>query len=544
MSLRNKILITLLAIMAFSLFSYYGIFRTVIIRSFIELDAEHATMDIERCNAALKREIRQLNTFTHDWSSWDDTCRFVSGADKDYITVNLPKQTFIDQKLNLLHIYDKEGRLIWGRYYDLAADKEIPLDLKADLGTELFSRIVSQHNPNTSTSGIISTRYGVMLISSNPILTSENEGPSRGAYVMGRLFTRDMLSMISEQVSIKLDAWPTGTPGLQSELSSVINSFTERDQTKLKEASPEEMHAYSLIRDLRGEPALLIRASIPREIMAKGRLATAYGTGFTIAVGLLTLLIISVMVNSLILKPVAALKDKVTTIRPPYMDINNFETGRQDEIGTLSHEFGDMVQRLSKSEKRYRDIVESIQDIYAEVDLEGNFVFFNESLCRMTDHSHEEIMGKNFRDFVTSDTAQDIYRFFHDIFTTGKPSTLKDFEVMRKDGTTVVLELSVNLMYDEALNPTGFRGTGRDVSERKLAALERERLITELQQALVDIKTLSGLLPICASCKKIRDDKGYWNQIENYISEHSAAVFSHSICPECFKRLYPYLKDK
>ncbi len=65
----------------------------------------------------------------------------------------------------------------------------------------------------------------------------------------------------------------------------------------------------------------------------------------------------------------------------------------------------------------------------------------------------------------------------------------------------------------------------------------------ELQEALAKIKTLSGLLPICASCKKIRDDKGYWNRIETYISDHSEAEFSHSICPECTKKLYPQLYD-
>ncbi len=68
---------------------------------------------------------------------------------------------------------------------------------------------------------------------------------------------------------------------------------------------------------------------------------------------------------------------------------------------------------------------------------------------------------------------------------------------------------------------------------RTLAEREKERTIVELQAALQTIKTLNGLLPICASCKKIRDDNGYWNQLENYISENSEAEFSHSICPEC-----------
>ena len=68
---------------------------------------------------------------------------------------------------------------------------------------------------------------------------------------------------------------------------------------------------------------------------------------------------------------------------------------------------------------------------------------------------------------------------------------------------------------------------------------EKTRVIADLQEALSEVKTLSGFLPICASCKKIRDDKGYWNQIETYISEHSEAEFSHGICPKCSEKLYP-----
>jgi hypothetical protein len=77
-----------------------------------------------------------------------------------------------------------------------------------------------------------------------------------------------------------------------------------------------------------------------------------------------------------------------------------------------------------------------------------------------------------------------------------------------------------------------------EIATRKQAEHEREKVIVELQEALAKVKTLSGFLPICASCKKIRDDKGYWNQIENYLKDHSDAVFSHSFCPECKNNLY------
>jgi PAS domain S-box-containing protein len=84
----------------------------------------------------------------------------------------------------------------------------------------------------------------------------------------------------------------------------------------------------------------------------------------------------------------------------------------------------------------------------------------------------------------------------------------------------------------------------RDVTERKQNEEKLKQLVLELREALAKVKTLSGFLPICASCKKIRDDEGYWEQIEKYISEHSEAVFSHGICPECARKLYPQLYKK
>lgn len=83
-----------------------------------------------------------------------------------------------------------------------------------------------------------------------------------------------------------------------------------------------------------------------------------------------------------------------------------------------------------------------------------------------------------------------------------------------------------------------------DVSERKSAERERERLIQDLRTALSEVKTLQGLIPICASCNKIRDDEGYWSRIEDYISQHSEAELTHGLCPPCIKKLYPDLAEE
>ena len=89
-----------------------------------------------------------------------------------------------------------------------------------------------------------------------------------------------------------------------------------------------------------------------------------------------------------------------------------------------------------------------------------------------------------------------------------------------------------------------YQAIGYDVTNAKRMAQEREELLTHLKDSLAKNKILTGLLPICANCKKIRNDQGYWNVVEQYITEHTDATFSHGICPECAKELYPNRKHQ
>ena len=114
----------------------------------------------------------------------------------------------------------------------------------------------------------------------------------------------------------------------------------------------------------------------------------------------------------------------------------------------------------------------------------------------------------------------------------------EEYVIVEQDQKRLLLTSKIPLQ-DEKGQTIGLVVVSRDITEQKKAEAERERLITELQDALADVKLLSGLVPICASCKKIRDDQGFWTQIESYIQDRSDAKFSHSICPDCAAKLYP-----
>ncbi|MFA5182361.1 MAG: PAS domain S-box protein [Syntrophales bacterium] len=195
---------------------------------------------------------------------------------------------------------------------------------------------------------------------------------------------------------------------------------------------------------------------------------------------------------------------------------------------------------LRLSEERYRTILRDIEDGYHEVDLAGSFTFFNESCRKIMGYSREELTGMNYKRYAADrEHAGKVREIYNHVYRTGEPIKRFDWDIIRKDGERRTVEVSVSLISDAEGRPEGFRGIVRDITERRQVENERERLISELQKALSEVKKLSGLLPICASCKNIRDDKGYWKQIESYIRDHSEAEFSHGICPDCAKKLYP-----
>ena len=113
-------------------------------------------------------------------------------------------------------------------------------------------------------------------------------------------------------------------------------------------------------------------------------------------------------------------------------------------------------------------------------------------------------------------------------------------EVVDKDGHTICFHCTANVaLRDEKGIPTRVIEISRDITELKKAEAEKDRLIEELREASEKIKDLNRLLPICACCKKIRNDQGYWQQVEDYLRENAEILFSHSICPECSEKLYP-----
>lgn len=186
-------------------------------------------------------------------------------------------------------------------------------------------------------------------------------------------------------------------------------------------------------------------------------------------------------------------------------------------------------------------------DVNVAVVLEARLESFGYSVCGIAHTGPKAIQG-------TENHHPDLVLM--DIMLEGDMNGIEAAEKIGETSDVPIIFISClndTAVLDRAIktNPSGYLVKPYDNAELRScieialvkyrAAKEREKLIVELENALLQVKKLSGLLPICAACKKIRDKKGGWQQIEDYIATHSEADFSHSICPQCAQRLYPEL---
>jgi len=169
----------------------------------------------------------------------------------------------------------------------------------------------------------------------------------------------------------------------------------------------------------------------------------------------------------------------------------------------------------------------------------------NEAGCKMLGRKAEEILGRDWVEHFVPQRAQEEVATVFSRLISGEIASVEYFEnpVLDGRGRERIIAFHNALLRDREGKIQGTLSSGEDITERKTAEEERERLLRELQDALSQVKVLRGMLPICSSCKKIRDDKGYWTQIEAYIREHSDLEFTHGICPDCRRRLYPEFSE-
>jgi PAS domain S-box-containing protein len=177
-------------------------------------------------------------------------------------------------------------------------------------------------------------------------------------------------------------------------------------------------------------------------------------------------------------------------------------------------------------------IVNCSDDAIIGTNQAGTILSWNDGASRMYDYSAEEAIGRSILFLIPPSCAEDPMADYRQILS-GKAMDRQESVRLRKNGKTVPVSLTRSPVKDSQGRIIGISTIERDITLERQEEDERWFLIQDLSRALANVKTLRGLLPICATCKKIRDDQGYWNKLESYIAEHMQVEFTHGICPEC-----------
>ena len=204
---------------------------------------------------------------------------------------------------------------------------------------------------------------------------------------------------------------------------------------------------------------------------------------------------------------------------------------RKEEVNEL--------ENLRNSERHYRLLLDESMDPTFSFFADGTYRYVNKAFANGVGKSLDEIVGRKIWDVFEKDEADKRFAIVKKVFAEGKTEEV-EVRVPLPSGDTYYLTTVKPILNELGVVETVIC-TSKNITQRKLAEEALKEKHNKLLEALKEIKILSGLLPICASCKKIRDDNGYWNQIESYINQHSEAEFSHSICPDCTKHLYANL---
>jgi PAS domain S-box-containing protein len=200
---------------------------------------------------------------------------------------------------------------------------------------------------------------------------------------------------------------------------------------------------------------------------------------------------------------------------------------------------GPSDQATREMEERFRLMVENCHDIVTIRDADGRVRYTSPSVHRVLGYKQEEIIGSTGFELIHPDDRSNVEDAVNEFWKKPGARDSIQYRARHANGTWISIEVTAYNLLDHPVIQ-GVVINGRDISRRKQEEAGKEQLITELQQALASAKTLTGVLPICASCKKIEEgDK--WQQIEAYIRDRSQIEFTHTMCPECTTLWYPHL---
>ncbi|MEZ4484363.1 MAG: diguanylate cyclase [Syntrophotaleaceae bacterium] len=349
MSLRDKVLLVLLSAILLYSGAEFAIHHWILFPSFLQMEEYQAEQDLQRVRFALASEIDHLDKVCWDWAAWDDTYDFVASKDPEFVASNLVLGSFLDNRINLIHFYDSQGRLVWGQSHELSEGAHLALAVFSQPSQPEALRLpqelpAGQAIAKVKIIGILPTEHGPLLLSARPVLTSDNQGPRRGTLVMGRLLDKVLVAELIERTRLVFSF------SLLTSLSEKQTTlFTANPETALFDKSTEGFLVTSQSYPaLSGEPTFVLQVQSPRLFIKTMRLTMRHVVVSSVLAGLLLLVLMSTLLQRIVLGPLHRLTGHIRAIRCGGGLSARLQLERRDEIGVLANEFDLMMGEIEQ----------------------------------------------------------------------------------------------------------------------------------------------------------------------------------------------------
>ncbi|MGZ4846226.1 MAG: PAS domain S-box protein [Halobacteriota archaeon] len=499
MRLQNKMIAIVGSITLISLFLWIFIAQSLVMGSYQQLERDNVQEALDRMHYSLDRSLNDMNASVRDYAVWDDTYSFIADNNTNYVETNLVASTFENLNLNVMLFENADGTIVLAKAYDLVNGSfvEPPSDLSqlASTTSPLFFRNESA----TMSVGVVNTTNGPLLVASQPILTSNGEGPSRGTLIFGRYLTTDVLNAIvgpSEAVS----AYPFGAQS-PVDIQQAQPALAAGAISVIEPINATEVSGFTLVRDVYGNPSLVIEEVLPRTLYQAGLASTGTVLSVIVVLGALSIVGIVFSLRRSVLTPILRINNSLARIRTSD-DLSTTVPERGDaEVRWLGRSINETLASLASShaakeaadnalrasELHFRAVAESAVDAVVTVDRSGAIVYWNAAAEMILGYARSEAEGA-----PMTTIFQGNYTKAFDVATMKRSETTPfikpDFTVKRKDGTLVPTEPRFSAWE----TPDGEFVTAiiRDITEQRNAKHEleeSERRIRELTNALPDI---------------------------------------------------------
>ncbi|GEM78982.1 diguanylate cyclase domain-containing protein [Vibrio superstes] len=356
MSLSKKILCILLPVLiAMVVVSFFALWRYVL-PVFVQLEREDAITNFERVAARFQEDIEDLDLQNKDWGAWDATYSFIQGENPDYIAGNLGVNSFRNGQFDFLFYFDEAQHLYWhGIYdqnedmlvYDAAFVQEVVDRLEHKLGEQrlnLFSR-------DTHYMGFVLLEGKPIVYSIRPILTSREEGPSKGFLLRGRYIDTNLIADFIRQTHVRFEIKPVE--------GSLATGHTELMVKELNEDTlVVSRYVYSY-----GVPIMLVESYFPRNISLQGKVAIQTALFTSILLGSLMLVALWFTLRKIVLEPVSRLTDNASAITETKDYKQRTEIMSSDEIGELSRQLNNMLDVIENREASLEHVLDKLKTL-------------------------------------------------------------------------------------------------------------------------------------------------------------------------------------